>query len=120
MVILYDVKANYLPSDADEHHRKPFEGNAVALFKSTAPTSTQKNEKKGAAKYDNCAGNKSKSCANIPVIPSFIADLYTQRWSNGQTTPNPQHRLSKSQFRTESQKTKTKMFLSMVLAKALM
>ena len=74
------------------------------------PTSTQKNEKKGAAKYDNCAGNKSKSCANIPVIPSFIADFDTQRWNNGQTTPNPTHRVSKSQFRTESQKTKTKMF----------
>ena len=74
------------------------------------PTSTQKNEKKGAAKYDNCAGNKSKSFANIPVIPSFIADFDTQRWNNGQTTPNPTHRLSKSLFRTESQKTKTKMF----------
>ena len=74
------------------------------------PTSTPKNEKKGAAKYDNCAGNKSKSCANIPVIPSFIADFDTQRWNNGQTTPNPTHRVSKSQFRTESQKTKTKMF----------
>ena len=64
------------------------------------PTSTQKNEKKGAAKYDNCAGNKSKSFANIPVIPSFIADFDTQRWTNGQTTPNPTHRLSKSHFRT--------------------
>ena len=74
------------------------------------PTSTQKNEKKGAAKYDNCAGNKSKSFANIPVIPSFIADFDTQRWNNGQTTPNSTPRLAKSQFRTESQKTKTKMF----------
>ena len=73
-------------------------------------TSTQKHEKKGAAKYDNCAGNKSKSFANIPVIPSFIADFDTQRWTNGQITPNSTPRLSKSQFRTESQKTKTKMF----------
>ena len=41
------------------------------------PISTPKNEKKGAAKYNNCAGNKSKSFANIPVIPSFIADFDT-------------------------------------------
>ena len=74
------------------------------------PISTQKNEKKGAAKYNNCAGNKSKSFANIPVIPSFIADFDTQRWTHGQTTPNPTHRLSKIQFRKESHKTKTKMF----------
>ena len=74
------------------------------------PISTPKNEKRGAAKYDNCAGNKSKSCANIPVIPSFIADFDTQRWNNGQTTPNTTHRLSKSQFRIESQKTKRKCF----------
>ena len=74
------------------------------------PTSTQKNEKKGAAKYDNYVGNKSKSFANIPVLPLFIADFDTQRWTDGQTTPNSTHRLSKSQFRTESQKTKTKMF----------
>ena len=36
--------------------------------------------------------------------------LHIQRWTNGQTRPNPTHRVSKSQFRTESQKTKTKMF----------
>ena len=71
------------------------------------PKKTRKKERQSTT---TAPEKKSKSCANIPVIPSFIADLYTQRWTNGQTTPNSTHRLSKSQFRTESQKTKTKMF----------
>ena len=50
MVILYDIEAFYLPSDADEHHRKPFEGNAVALFKSTAADKYPKKREKRSGK----------------------------------------------------------------------